>query len=123
MKINIEYINQPPHTLVFRKCAMCGRRFAKYHKAIRVCSQRCKETNRQEYDKERWQKIKQNPEMRYKHRRVVIEQREKYRRDKILADLPNIKRALNDGDDVLVQYLFDHYCMRNNKERRKYKKK
>ena len=97
------------HTLYLRTCPVCGRKFIKYSKAKLCCSEGCEKKYREEYDKERWRKIKVSPTLRYNHRKATIEKREQERKAKIRHDLPNIKRALKQGDEALVDYIFNHY--------------
>jgi len=108
------------HHLHLKKCEWCGKKFIKYSKANRFCSDECVKNYHRVYDAERWQKIKTSPTLRYNHRKGVIEQREQERKEKIRQDLPNIKAAAKKGDDFLVDYLFDHYAF--NGGTRKYRK-
>lgn len=119
MKIRIQESNYVKncrvHTMVARKCVVCGKLFIRYSKAKKVCSKQCEKMVRKAYDAKRIARIRSDPVLKYKNRKSTIEARERQRKDKIRDDLPNIKRALEKGDDALVDYIFDHYGFNNNK--------
>lgn len=108
------------HQLVLRKCRVCGKKFIRYNKGKQWCSDKCEKISKDQYYRDRWLKVKASPALQYKYHRTVIERREAERRAKIRKDLPNIKRALKQGDEALVDYIFDHYGLLG--KPRKYRK-
>ena len=120
MNIKVSY-RATTHPIVFKNCGVCGKLFAKYHASTMCCSIKCEKERNRLYCNARNARIKNDPEMVYKHRRATIEARKQARLDKIRSDLPNIKQALNLGDEALVDYLYNHYTFSPNlQDRRSY---
>lgn len=108
MQVKVQYSKQQK-TLKRRKCQVCGREFYAYNNGKNICSKECKRA----YDRQVWankkDRLRADPVATYRHRKATIEKREAKRKAEIRKDLPAIKKALKQGDECLVDYLFDNY--------------
>ena len=107
-----------------RRCGVCGKLFIKWY--TKTCSEECgrkaKLKRQNDYYRNHTKvRLAGDKEANYLHRRATIEKRRAKRRQVIEGDLPNIKKAIKQGDKALVDYLIDHYAFNPTlKERRLY---
>lgn len=108
MEIKAKYIKHDK-PLVLRECKVCGRKFFAYNKGKVICSDECRKIYNTRFQRAKLDRIKNDPRAMYAHRKATIEQREAERKARIRKDIPAIKKALAQGDECLVDYLFDNY--------------
>ena len=92
-----------------RVCKVCGRKFFAYSNGKVICSDECRKIDNTRFQRAKLNRIKNDPQAMYAHRKATIEQREAERKARIRKDIPAIKKALAQGDECLVDYLFDNY--------------
>lgn len=108
MKIKVLYIKHDKN-FKMRACKICGRKFFAYSNAKTICSDECHRVYNTQFCRAKLDRIKNDPQAMYAHRKSVIDKREAERKAKIRNDLPIIKKALAKGDEYLVDFLFDNY--------------
>ena len=107
-----------------KKCGVCGKLFIRWY--TQTCSEECHRKAKLKRQNDYYRshvkaRLAGDKQANYLHRRATIEQRKAERRQAIEGDLPNIKKAIKQGDEALVNYLIDHYAFRPTlKERRRY---